>query len=146
MLTKQQVLEEIRKGRKNRESCELLDGRDYARLTNFFEDEYLSVLGFEKTAGATREVKEWTFDNVLGQLTEDLDFAFLKALNRRGISSSLMYEVVKMWMWVLEDDLQYFEEYAQYGLPLYKAVAVKYRLPNPIGDDTGTERKYASGL
>ncbi len=55
-----------------------------------------------------------------------------------------MYEVVKMWMYILEDDLQNFEDYAQYGLPLFKAVALKYGFENPIGEDKGDEDKYAS--
>ena len=45
-------------------------------------------------------------------------------------------------MWVLEDPFQHFDEYAQYGLPLYKAVALKYKLKNPIGKDYGNESKY----
>lgn len=55
----------------------------------------------------------------------------------------MMYAVVKMWMVVLEDELQSFDEYALYGLPLFKAVAVKYGFENPIGDDSGAESKYA---
>jgi len=35
-------------------------------------------------------------------------------------------------------------EYAQYGLPLFKATAVKYGFSNWIGDDTGSEDKYAA--
>jgi hypothetical protein len=67
-------------------------------------------------------------------------------LDKRGISAGLMYEVVKMWMWVLEDDLQNHneEDYAQYGLPLLKAVAVKYEFKNEIGDDYGNEWKYST--
>ena len=34
-------------------------------------------------------------------------------------------------------------EYAMYGLPLFKATAVKYGWDNPIGEDTGTEEYYA---
>jgi deoxycytidylate deaminase len=30
------------------------------------------------------------------------------------------------------------------SLPLFKATTVKYGLPNPIGDDTGTEQKYST--
>lgn len=88
--------------------------------------------------------KDLTRENVLAQLASDLDFGFEKALNQRGISSGLMYEVVKMWMWVLDDDLQHFDGYAQYGLPFFKAVAIKYGFPNPIGDDRGDEEKYAA--
>ena len=68
----------------------------------------------------------------------DVAFGFEKALDKRGISSGLMYSVVKMWLRVLEDELAKSDAYAQYGLPLFKAVAVKYGFPNPIGEDLGT--------
>lgn len=32
--------------------------------------------------------------------------------------------------------------YAMYGLPLFKATAVKYGWENPIGDDNGDEEFY----
>ena len=53
-----------------------------------------------------------------------------------------MYEVIKMWLWILEDPLVDFEDYAYYGLPLYKTVALKYGFFNPIGEDTGKESYY----
>lgn len=56
-----------------------------------------------------------------------------------------MYEVVKMCMWILEDDLYNFDKYAQYGLPLFKTVAVKYGFINEIRNDDGDEYKYSSG-
>ena len=34
------------------------------------------------------------------------------------------------------------DNYAMYGLPLFKATAVKYGWDNPIGDDTGEEDFY----
>lgn len=34
--------------------------------------------------------------------------------------------------------------YGFYGLPLFKATAVKYGWDNPIGEDSGRERKYDS--
>lgn len=88
--------------------------------------------------------KEWTEANIVAQMAQDVSFGFEKALNRRGISASLMYSVVKMWLAVLEDELAKSEDYAQYGLPLFKAVAVKYKLDNPIGDDRGDEFKYSA--
>lgn len=36
------------------------------------------------------------------------------------------------------------DDYAFYGLPLFKATAVKYGWDNPIGEDSGRERKYDS--
>ncbi len=48
-------------------------------------------------------------------------------------------------MYVLEDkELFDNDEYAQYGLPFFKKVAVKYGFNNPIGDDEGNEYMYSS--
>ena len=77
-------------------------------------------------------------------MKEDNDFGFEKALNKRGISSGLQYSSVKLWLWILEDELQNMEEYAQYGLPLFKAVALKYGFENKIGDDAGDETEYSA--
>lgn len=35
-------------------------------------------------------------------------------------------------------------DYRFYRLPLFKATAVKYGWDNPIGEDSGRERKYDS--
>jgi hypothetical protein len=48
-----------------------------------------------------------------------------------------------MWNWILDEGLEDFDDYAQYGLPLFKATAVKYGFENPIGDDYGNEYKYS---
>ena len=88
--------------------------------------------------------KAWTRENIVEQMGRDVAFGFEKALDRRGISSGLMHSVVKMWLRVLEDELANSDAYAQYGLPLFKAVAVKYGFPNPIGEDLGTEFKYSA--
>lgn len=122
-----------------------IDGRDLNRLSQFVPDDMLSRFGLKlnEEAQGNREVLEFTRENVLKQLEKDVDFGFEKALNQRGISSSLMYQVVKMWNWVLEEGLEDFEDYAQYGLPLFKATAVKYGFENPIGDDYGDEYKYS---
>lgn len=137
MKTLQQVKESYK--------SETIDGRDLSRLIDFFPVEDWEHFGFKLKDGETAVApKEWTKENVLEQLKEDVAFGFKKALNQRGISSSLMYEVVSMWNWVLEEGLENFDDYAQYGLPLFKATAVKYGFDNPIGDDEGNEDKYAS--
>lgn len=143
MKTQAQILEELAN---NKLRSNTIDGRDFVRLAEFFPEEDLVKFGVARPEGSTTpwQPKGWTEEEVKKQLAADVEFGFEKALNRRGISSSLMYECVKMWMWVLEDEeLQDFDDYAQYGLPLFKAVAVKYNLPNPIGDDSGNEDKYA---
>lgn len=123
-----------------------LDGRDLHRLAQFIPEDRLSEFGLKLNPEfqGKHEVVEFTRENVLKQLEKDVDFGFEKALNQRGISSGLMYNVVKMWNWILEEGLEDFDDYAQYGLPLFKATAVKYGFENPIGDDYGDEITYAA--
>lgn len=97
---------------------------------------------------AAAEVQPYTVGHVLAQLERDVSFAFSKALNKRGISASLMSSVLHMWMIVLQDEelIEYTNtesSYPQYGLPIIKAVAIRYGFPNEIGDDDGDEYKYS---
>lgn len=137
------TLEQIKQDYKS----ETLDGRDIGRLSQFLsEDDLLASFGrtLKEEYKGKHEPIPFTRENVLSQLEKDVRFGFEKALNQRGISSSFMYEVVKMWNWILEEGLEDFDEYAQYGLPLFKATAIKYGFDNPIGDDNGNESKYAA--
>lgn len=134
------TLEQIKSDYKSK----TLDGRDLGRLIQFIPEKELSDFGIklkEEYVGKHESIP-LTKENVLKQLRDDVDFGFEKALNCRGISAGMMYEVVAMWNWVLEEGLEDFEDYAQYGLPLFKATAVKYGFDNPIGDDDGNESKY----
>lgn len=121
-----------------------IDGRDLARLMQFIPESELPDFGIELKAeyvGKHQHI-EFTKENVLIQLEKDVDFGFEKALNKKGISSSLMAEVVMMWNWILEDGLENFDEYPMYGLPIFKATAIKYGFENPIGEDSGSEDCY----
>lgn len=143
MKTKEEVLAAVKAGRKS----ECLDGRDYQRLLAWFPQEEVETFGFklkEDAKDKTFEPKEWSEQAILEQLEEDVAFGFQKALDKRGISASFMHSVVEMWLWVLNDEEFKDLDYAQYGLPLLKAVAVKYGFPNPIGADAGTESQYES--
>lgn len=123
-----------------------LDGRDLTRLAAFIPEDKMSDLGLElhpEWKGKHVPI-EFNRENVLKKLEGDLSFAFEKALDKRGISAGLMYSVIQMWNWILEEGLEDFKNYAQYGLPLFKATAVKYGFENPIGDDEGNEFKYSS--
>lgn len=139
MKTRKQILDVIKNGRKSK--C--IDSRDYYRLADFFPAEDLEILGFNLKENAEHIPKDLTQENILAQLKFDVSFGFEKALDKRGISSGLMYEVVKMWLWILDDELFDFDGYAMYGLPLFKAVALKYNFENPIDNDSGGEPKYA---
>lgn len=128
---------------------ETIDGRDLNRLIEFVPEDKLAALGVSlKNEFVGKHIaKEFTREAVLAQLKNDVEFGFEKALDQRGISAGLMFEVVKMWNWILEEGLENYDEdsgYAQYGLPLFKATALKYGFDNPISDDAGNENKYAS--
>ena len=144
MLTRDQVFEQIMGGRDT--GC--LDRRDFKRLASYFPVEDWAALRVKANAElvlATYEAKDWTRANFLKQLASDVDFGFEKALHKRGLSAGFMHSCVKMWMWVFEDPLHDEADalYTQYGLPFLKAVALKYGLPNEIGDDAGDENKYS---
>lgn len=139
------TIEEILKNYEE-EWATFLDDRFGARLCQFLTEEQIESIGFsinEEYKGQ-HVPKEWTRENILEQLKDDVEFGFEKALNRRGISSGLMFDVVRKWNKVLEEGLEDWNEdhYAMYGLPLFKATAIKYGWDNPIGDDDGDESKY----
>lgn len=87
---------------------------------------------------------EFTKQNVIKQLESDVAFGFKKALEKNLLISKLMFDVVKEWLFILEDPLKDFDDYSMYGLPLFKVVAVKYGFNNPIGEDDGSEDKYGN--
>ncbi len=130
------TLEQINKEFKQK----AIDGRDLSRLARFIPYSYFPCCGIELREETTEE--EWnkrvipfTRENILTQIEKDLAFAFEKALNERGISSALMYDVIRMWNWILEEGLEDFDEYPMYGLPLFEATAEKYGFNNPVKDD-----------
>lgn len=134
---------------KDHYKSQTLDGRDITRLVQFIPEDQLSDFGIElkEEFKGKHQNKEWTKENILVQLKEDVSFGFNKALNKRGISASLMFNVVMMWNWILEEGLEDYDGdagYAQYGLPLLKTTALKYDFPNEIGEDNGDEEQYAS--
>ena len=126
-----------------------LDGRDIGRLGIFIATDELKNWDLElddKANVKNRKPLPFTKENVIEQLKSDVAFGFEKALNRRSISASIMYKIVNMWNWILEDGLEDItkndELYPMYGLPLFKATALKYGFENPIGEDNGSEDKY----
>ena len=66
--------------------------------------------------------KPYTRENILEALQSDVAFGFEKALDKRGLSSGMMFEVVKMWNWILNEDDELAnwgdDNYAMYGLPI----------------------------
>ena len=136
------TIEEIIKNYENYETS--IEDRFGRRLCQFLTREQMVKIGFELGGNADHIPKEWTRENIINQLKSDVEFGFEKALDKRGISSSLMFSVVMSWNKVLEEGLEDWDEdnYRYYGLPLFKATALKYGFDNPIGDDYGNEYKY----
>ena len=104
-----------------------LDDRFGCRLIQFLEVDQLEKIGFKLKTGATHIKKEWTEQNILVQLKEDLSFGWEKCQDERGISSSLLAEVVKNWCKVLENGLEN-TDYGWYGDNVFKTVAKKYEI------------------
>lgn len=106
-----------------------MDDRFGMRLCEFLTTQQMAQIGYvytnEEKMSSFRP-REWTEENILEQLKDDVQFGWQKAQNERGISSSLMYEVVKAWCKVLENEFADFDDYAPYGKPLFRAVANKY--------------------
>ena len=104
-----------------------LDDRFGRRFADFLTDEQVEKIGFEikDEFKGKRKIKEWTEDNVIAQLTEDLKFGWEKCCGQRGISSELMANVVRSWCKVLENGLEDIE-YGWYGDNVFKTVAEKY--------------------
>ena len=52
-----------------------------------------------------------------------------------------------MWARILQEDsvLEQENNYAQYGLPIFKAAALAWGFENQIGDDVGNEDEYEEG-
>ena len=127
---------------------EVIDIRFGNRFADFIPEDRLHEIGIELKSEykGKHEHKPWREEEILNQLEQDVEFGFEKALDQRGISSSLMYDVVKRWNEILENNIneEINDNYAQYGLPLFKATAIHYGWNNPIGDDTGSELKYSS--
>lgn len=145
MLTKEAAIGPVLENEQSR----LLGGRTLARLSDFLTVEEIKAHGLQKMFGDSWSEEdwkpiEWTEENVISQLRKDVEFGFEKALNKRGISASLMADVVRDWLDILEDKDIDRKAYAQYGLPLFKAAALKYGFENPIGDDAGDEWQYSA--
>lgn len=138
MKTTTQVLDAIKSAQTNtRAANKMIDSRDHSRLTEFYPVSDWGVLGFRPKDGSdVTEPKPMTEEVVRERLAEDLAFAFEKAIDKRGISSELMFEVVNMWLWILDDPLHNVTEYDDYGYSHYCDVARKYGLPIvEIGED-----------
>lgn len=122
------------------EQDNFLDHRFTKRFLDFLPVDEWSEYGFGYSGEGEPEVKEWTEENVLAQLKSDVEFAIEKSTNHRGISASLMNDVLKAWCIVLENGLEN-TEYGYYGDKLIKAVDKYYKF-GLVTEDTFDEDFY----
>ena len=119
------------------------DERFTRRFLDFIEESEWEKFGFKRTGNFEKQhkPKEWTEENVLRQLKDDVDFGIEKALDHRGISSGLMAMVCLSWLDVLEDEDIDRDLYGWYGTELFKAIDKKYGF-GIIAEDTFSDYFY----
>jgi hypothetical protein len=82
------------------------------------------------------ECPDLTKDAVHSTITDYLEFAFDKAINHRGISTSRSVEKLSEWAWILDrSDLVDFttdrSNYQNYGVPILKKFAKAFGVELP---------------
>ncbi len=114
----------------------MIDDRFGRRFAEFLTVEQMKRIGCElkEEYKATHKPKEWTEENILKQLYEDVQFGWMKCVEQRGISASLMADLVQKWCDVLENGLVDIP-YGYYGDNVFKTVAKKYGWALKYGDD-----------
>lgn len=109
-----------------------IDDRFGRRFCDFLTIEEAKQIGWEITDNKHKP-KEWNRNNILKQFKDDVEFGLEKAYEERGISASLMVEVVQKWTKVLGDDIPY-GNYDDYGISYLEQIKNIYKL-----DDIGGE-------
>lgn len=123
MLTLEYVVEHINEI----EQDDFIDKRFTKRFLDYIPVEKWNEYGFTYAGESPLLVKEWTEENILNQLKEDVAFGIEKAKHHRGISASLMFDVVNSWCKILENGLDSIRyENCWYGDKLFIAVDKMY--------------------
>jgi len=141
MKTLEQILENYKKNTFG--SCGIYG------LCAYIPYDKLEFIGVELKKDITKEmwnkeIKPLTRENILENLEQDVEYGFEKALGKQKVNTACIFQVVRIWNWILEEGLENWEgdDFDYYGLPLLKATALKYGFYNPIDDDSGREEKY----
>lgn len=109
------------------EEDDFFDRRFTKRFLYFLPEEEWKQFGFKRIDGKHDEPKEWTEENILKQLEDDVRFGYEKAIDERGISAELMAMVVRAWCKVLENGLNMDDMWdGSYHILLFVNVAEHY--------------------
>jgi len=107
------------------QSSELVSRLPFAIARPFLIDEATEA-GW-KTYGRDR-------DAIVGEMRGYMEFAVEKATGHRGLSASRSIEHFRSWVWLLSDEdfsAIDWEDYANYGAPILKAVANRFGIDLP---------------
>ena len=105
------------------------DRRWTKRFLDFLPWKEWKEYGFNTTENFNAEEytpKDWTEQNILEQLEEDVRFGYQKAVDGRGISSELMADVVDTWCKILENGLNLNGDDGYYHIRQFEVVAEHY--------------------
>jgi len=108
------------------EKDDFVDRRFTRRFLQFIPTDEWETFGFRYTGTEPYVPKEWTEENILAQLRDDVEFGYEKAMNERGISSELMAMVVEAWCNVLENGLDLDGNDGPYHIRQFTTVAKHY--------------------
>lgn len=104
----------------------VLDRRFTKRFIDFIPVDEWEKFRYRYIGAEPHIPKEWTEQNILAQLREDVEFGYEKAINERGISSELMAMVVNAWCKVLENGLNLDGYDGPYHIRQFTTVAKHY--------------------
>lgn len=104
----------------------VFDRRFTKRFIDFIPVDEWEKFGYRYIGTEPLTPKEWTEENVLAQLKDDVEFGYMKAMNERGISAELMAMVVNAWCKVLENGLNLDGNDGFYHVRQFMTVAKHY--------------------
>jgi len=111
---------------------------DLWKLCMYIKSKDLQLFGFmlkenENCQKWDKKVeKKWKRKNFIKELKKELGYAFDKMNKKEGLAVALIIELIKMWLWILDDDLWKNEEFEPYGLPFLEKVALKYKFNKEV--------------
>ena len=108
------------------EEDNFIDRRFTKRFIYFLPTSEWDKFGFRYTGEEKYIPKEWTEENILVQLKEDVEFGYMKAVDERGISSELMAMVVNAWCKILQNGLNLNGNDGWYHKKQFTTVAEHY--------------------
>jgi hypothetical protein len=133
MRTQKEIVDRIEEVKKHDlfgfEGTDLIAALDFEHAKPFLKE------GFKK--------KDWkpdllTDEAVIKLMVEYMDFAIEKATDHRGLSAGRSISHYRAWLWLIGDDklikfAECADNYRNYGAPILKKIAKKYKAPVPKG-------------